>query len=41
MKIEVVFVGGRSWAWWLVVLGVKADGGRWLWVVARGKKQLP
>ena len=34
MKIEVVFDGGRSWGWWLVVLGVGDGGWRWLGVAA-------
>jgi len=41
MEIEVVFIGGSSRAWWLVVLGVRAGGRRWLGVVAGGRKQPP
>jgi len=30
--MEVGFGGGRSWGWWLVVLGVRVMvGGGWAW----------
>ena len=41
MEIEVVFVAGSSWAWWLVVLEVRDGGQRGLGVAAGGTKQLP
>ena len=34
--MELVFGGGRSWGWWLVVLGVRPGDQRWPGLVAKG-----